>query len=130
MVIDSSVLLAILLDESEAADFLQAIKRSATRRISAASFLETGMVLLRGKSGQMQKPFEELIVSLRISITPVTEQQARAALDAFSVYGKGHGHPAGLNFGDCFSYALSKVSNEPLLYKGRDFSETDIPSAL
>jgi ribonuclease VapC len=130
MVIDSSALLAILLDEPEAADFLHAVKRATARRISAASFLETGMVLRRGNSGQMQKPFEELIASLRISIVSVTEQQARAALDAFGIYGKGQGHPAGLNFGDCFSYALAKVANEPLLYKGRDFSETDIPSAL
>ena len=80
MVIDSSALLAILLDEPEAAVFLQAIKRATARRISAASFLETGMVLSRNNSAQRQKLFEELIVVLRLSVAPVSEQQARVAL--------------------------------------------------
>ena len=130
MVIDSSALLAIVLGESEAADFLRAIKSAPVRRISAASFLETGMVLRRDRTGQRQKLFEDLIVALRISIAPVTEQQARVALDAFARFGKGSGHSAGLNFGDCFSYALAKVCSEPLLFKGADFSRTDIQAAL
>ena len=129
MVIDSSALLAILLDEPEAADFLQAIRGSRERRVSAANFLETGIVLRRGK-GRPQRLFEELIAALRISIVPVTEQQARAALGAFNIYGKGQRHPAGLNFGDCFAYALAKVCAEPLLFKGNDFSETDIKSVV
>lgn len=129
MVIDSSALLAILLDESEAAGFLRLVKSAPERRISAASFLETGMVLRRDPSGERQALFEELIAALRLSIVPVTEQQARTALAAFAVYGKGHGHPAGLNFGDCLAYALAKVSGEPLLFKGNDFSQTDIQAA-
>ena len=130
MVIDSSALLAILLDEPEAADFLRAIHGSPERRISAANFLETGIVLRRGKVGRPQRLIEELIVALRISIVPVTEQQARAALKAFNIYGKGQRHPAGLNFGDCFAYALAKVCAEPLLFKGNDFTQTDIESAV
>jgi ribonuclease VapC len=130
MVIDSSALLAILLAEPEAADFLRTIRGASARRISAATFPETGTVLRRDNSGQRQKLFETLIHALRLSIDPVTDKQARIALDAFSVYGKGHGHPAALNFGDCLSYALAKASNEPLLFKGNDFSQTDIPSAV
>jgi ribonuclease VapC len=129
MVIDSSALLAILLDEPEAAEFLLVIKNAAVRGISAASFLETGMVLRRDASGERQKLFEDLIVALRLSIVPVTELQARSALAAFALYGKGQGHPAGLNFGDCLAYALAKVSGEPLLFKGNDFSHTDIQAA-
>ena len=129
MVIDSSALLAILLDEPEAEEFLRLIREASARRISAASFLETGMVLRRDASGQRQQLFEELIAALRLSIVPVTEQQARSALAAFAVYGKGHGHPAGLNFGDCLAYALAKVFAEPLLFKGNDFSFSDIQAA-
>jgi ribonuclease VapC len=129
MVIDSSALLAILLDEPEAAEFLRIIKDSPARRVSAASFLETGMVLRRDSSGKRQQLLEELIIALRLSIVPVTEQQARTALAAFTIYGKGHGHPAGLNFGDCLAYALAKVFAEPLLFKGNDFSYTDIKTA-
>ena len=127
MVIDSSALLAILLGEPETAQFLGHIKSAPVRRISAASFLETGMVLRRDSSGQRQILFEELIIALRLSIVPVTEEQARSALSAFAIYGKGHGHPAGLNFGDCLAYALAKVYGDTLLFKGNDFSKTDIP---
>jgi ribonuclease VapC len=129
MVIDSSALLAILLDEPEAAEFLRLIKDAPVRRISAAGFLETGMVLRRDTSGERQNLFEDLIAALRLSIVPVTEQQARSALAAFAAYGKGHGHRAGLNFGDCLAYALAKVFGESLLFKGDDFSHTDIEAA-
>jgi ribonuclease VapC len=129
MVIDSSALLAIVLGEPEAADFLRIIKNAPIRRVSAASFVETGMILRRDQSGQRQQLFEDLIVALRLSIAAVTEQQARAALVAFGSFGKGRGHPAGLNFGDCFAYALAKISGEPLLFKGADFSRTDVQAA-
>ena len=130
MVIDSSALLAILLGEPEAATFLRAIKSAQARRVSAASFLETGMVLRRDPSGQRQQLFEELIFALRLIIEPVTEQQARIALEAFNRYGKGRWHSAALNFGDCLACALAKVCAEPLLFKGADFSHTDIAPAL
>ena len=119
-----------MLGEPEAAEFLRAIKGASIRRVSAASFLETGMVLYRDRSGERRKLFEELVVAFRLSITAVTEEQARIALDAFDRYGKGCGHSASLNFGDCFSYALAKVCAEPLLFKGEDFSQTDISIAL
>jgi ribonuclease VapC len=109
---------------------LRIIKNAPVRRVSAASFLETGMVLRRDESGARQELFEELIVALRLSIAPVTELHARTALEAFRIYGKGRGHSAGLNFGDCLAYALAKVLSEPLLFKGNDFSQTDIESAV
>ena len=130
MAIDSSALLAIILAEPEAATFLRAIKSSKSRRISAASFLETGMVLRRDPSGQRQQLFEELIAALRIAIESVTELQARAALEAFSAYGKGQGHSGGLNFGDCLAYGLAKTCAEPLLFKGNAFSQPDIQPAV
>jgi len=88
------------------------------------------MVLHRDATGGRLKIFEELVAELQIAITPVTEQLARSALDAFSQFGKGSGHRAGLNFGDCLVYALAKTSNEPLLFKGNDFNHTDIPKSV
>jgi ribonuclease VapC len=126
MVIDSSALIAIALEEPEAERLLGFIRQASPCKISAATFLETGMVLKRDATGKHMAAFEKLIRALGLSIIPVTEEQARTALNAFDRYGKGRGHPAGLNFGDCFSYALAKVSGEPLLFKGEDFIHTDI----
>ncbi len=126
MVIDSSALIAIVLDEPEAADFVRLIQAASSRKLSAAGFLETGIVLKSRASRARVELFEKLISRLHLSIMPITEDQARLALDAFDRYGKGRGHPAGLNFGDCFSYALAKVAGEPLLFKGLDFVHTDI----
>ncbi len=131
MVIDSSALAAIILKEPEAAQFLRAIQSARARKISAASFFETGMVLKRDATGARMRAFEELLNDYQFTIVPVTEVQARIALDAFDRYGKGaRTPPAGLNFGDCFSYALAKMSGEPLLFKGQDFIHTDIPAVV
>ena len=129
MVIDSSALIAIVTEEPESAYFLSLIHQADSIRISAATFLETGMVLKRDSTGKHRSVFENLILRLPVPIVPVSEEQARIALDAFDRYGKGRGHPAGLNFGDCFSYALAKIGDEPLLFKGRDFKYTDIQAA-
>src|ERR1700679_3301993 len=126
MVIDSSALLAILMNEPEARRFVRAIRNAPSRKISAAGFLETGMVLRSRAAPAKHALFERLILRFHLSIVPVTEEQARTALDAFGPYGKGRGHAAGLNFGDCFSYALAKTGDEPLLFKGKDFIHTDI----
>ncbi len=130
MVIDSSALATIILKEPESAQFLQAIQSASSRKIFAASFFETGMVLKRDATGARMRAFEELLSDYQFTIVPVTEEQARIALDAFDRYGKGRGHPAGLNFGDCFSYALAKMAGEPLPFKGRDFIHTDISIAV
>ena len=129
MVIDSSAVLAILLNEPEEEEFLLQIQKATDRYISAASYLEAGMVLRRDPTGQRLRFFEYMLRAMRIQIASVSEQQARIALQAFTLYGKGQGHPAGLNYGDCFSYALAKTLGEPLLFKGNDFSHTDLHRA-
>jgi ribonuclease VapC len=129
MVIDSSAVIAILFNESEAPDFLARIASAAVCRISAASLLEVGIVLRREASAQRRAAFDQMLVLFSINVEAVTEAQAYLALDAYDQYGKGTGHAAGLNYGDCFSYALAKETGEPLLFKGDDFARTDIEAA-
>jgi ribonuclease VapC len=130
VVIDSSAVVAVLFDEPEARSFLFRIAEAEVCRLSAASMVEIGIVLRRGDAGgQRRRAFDEMLRLFSIRVEPVTEAQARAAVDAFERFGKGTGHPAGLNFGDCFSYALAQAVDEPLLFKGDDFSRTDIAAA-
>jgi ribonuclease VapC len=126
MVVDTSAIIAILKAEPEAEAFLVRILGVSLCRISAASFVETGLVISRDQTGAYRQAFEALLQDFAIRVEPVSEYQARIALDAFRRFGKGTGHPAGLNFGDCFSYALASDLGEPLLFKGNDFSRTDI----
>ena len=125
MIIDTSALVAILTAEPEAARFTAAVADAPVRRISAATYVEACLVL--GPRG-FRLDLDEYIARIAIEIVPVTVQQARAAADASARFGKGH-HPARLNLGDCFSYALAKTSDEPLLFKGDDFTQTDISAA-
>ena len=125
MVIDSSALLAILLEESDAYAFASAMTNSAICLLSAVSLVETSMVAMRLRTPNPVTAFDNLIDKLGIEIVPVDREQALLAREAFRRFGKGR-HKAGLNFGDCFAYALAKQKNEPLLYKGNDFSQTDI----
>lgn len=129
MVIDSSALIAILTGEHDAALFAQTIAIAKPRRISAATLLETAIVVesRHGESGSTK--LDELIREADIQIEPVTAGQVKIARTAFRRYGKGRGHFAGLNFGDLFPYALAKAMNESLLFKGDDFSKTDIEVA-
>lgn len=129
MVIDSSALIAILSDENDAPALASAIALAVSRRISAATLLETAMVIeaRHGRAGGDK--LDEFIQTAQITIEAVTLGQIDIARDAFRRYGKGRGHAAGLNFGDCFSYALAKDLGEPLLFKGDDFSKTDIGAA-
>ncbi|HEY5212745.1 MAG TPA: type II toxin-antitoxin system VapC family toxin [Acidobacteriaceae bacterium] len=124
MVIDSSAMIAILRLEDEAPKFAKAISSDPVRLISAATMVEIGILLI-ARSDSAYQEFEQLISDIEIEIVPVDEQQSRIALDAFRRYGKGR-HPARLNYGDCFTYALAKLSGEPLLFKGNDFSQTDV----
>ncbi len=130
MVIDTSALIAILEDEAEAAQISQVIAQTEERLLSAASMLETSIVIenRRGETGKHD--FERLLQKAVIKIVAVTEEQAEAARQAYRDYGKGRGHPAQLNFGDCFAYALAKVLKQPLLFKGNDFSKTDITCCI
>lgn len=128
MIIDSSALVAILRREPEAEAFTAAILATDEPTMSAASYLESGIVIDRSCDLQASADVDRVITTLRITIASVTENQARLARAAYQRFGKGTGHPAGLNFGDCFSYALAAESGEPLLYKGDDFSACDITS--
>lgn len=125
MVIDTSALAAIFFDEPERQKFLAAIAAAGSRLVSAANVLETGIVV-EGRQGESAgREFDLFIVRANLQIVPVDAEQADLARSAWRKYGKGR-HPAGLNFGDCFSYALAKSSGEPLLAKGTDFAKTDI----
>lgn len=129
MVIDSSAVIALLLAEPESTRFVDAIARAATRRMSAASYLEAAIVMT-GRSGPPAHALlDRLISDLGIEIAPFTHEQATLAIEAFRRYGKGTGHAAGLNFGDCFTYALAKLTGEAVLFKGNDFSHTDLTPA-
>lgn len=130
MILDTSAIIAILRNEPEAAACAQAIAAAPERRISAATFLEAAVVIDGSRDPIVSRRFDDLLRAAQIAIEPVTEAQARVAREAYRDYGKGSGHPAQLNFGDCFAYALARVFAEPLLFKGTDFTHTDIEPAL
>jgi ribonuclease VapC len=126
MIIDTSALIAILRDEPEAKDCARAIERNPIRRLSAANFVESALLIDGSRDPIASRRFDDLVREAHIAIEPVTEAQARIAREAYRDFGKGSGHPAKLNFGDCFAYALAKTTGEPLLFKGGDFIHTDI----
>jgi ribonuclease VapC len=125
MVIDTSALAAIFFGEPERQRFLNAITSAENRLLSAASMLETGIVLESRQGEAAGREFDLFVVRANLQIVSVDAEQAELARSAWRRYGKGR-HPAALNYGDCFSYALAKSSDEPLLAKGTDFALTDI----
>ncbi|MCK1732397.1 type II toxin-antitoxin system VapC family toxin [Bradyrhizobium sp. 138] len=129
MIIDTSALIAILRGESEAQRFALAIENHSIRRMSAANFVEAAVVIDASRDPIASRRFDELMKEAQISIEAVTGAQAQVAREAYRDFGKGSGHPARLNFGDCFAYALAKSTGEPLLFKGDDFIHTGILSA-
>jgi ribonuclease VapC len=129
MIVDSSALIAILKRELEAQRFSDILDASMDTRISAATYFESAMVVDRWKSPILSNHFDELILSFRILIEPVTAEQAQIARQAYRDYGRGSGHPANLNFCDCFTYALARTTREPILFKGDDFNHTELRSA-
>ena len=130
MVIDSSALIALLVGEPETADFVLAIAAASTRVVSAPTYLETAIVMLARSGPQAPEKFDRLLLDLEIEVVAFTRDLAVLAIAAYRQYGKGTGHAAGLNFGDCVSYALAKLRNEPLMFKGDDFSRTDLEVAV
>ena len=130
MIVDSSALIAILRDEPEAHSFAKAIASAKIRRISAVNYVEAAAVIDGNRDPIASRRFDDLIRAAELLIEPVTESQARIAREAYRDFGKGSGHPAALNFGDCFAYALAKSASEPLLFKGTDFSHTDLSPSL
>ena len=130
MIIDTSAIIAILRAEDEASEMAHAIERARDRRISAANYLEAAVVIDGSRDPIASRRFDELVEAAELRIESVTGKQAQIAREAYRDFGKGSGHKAGLNFGDCFAYALAKATGEPLLYKGDDFTHTDISPAL
>jgi ribonuclease VapC len=129
MVIDTSAVVAILFGEPEAEAFAEAIEQEAVRLISAASVLEAAIVVESELGDPGARELDLLLYKAGITIVPFSPEHLAAARHAFRVFGKGR-HAAALNFGDCFSYALSKSTGEPLLFKGADFPRTDVARFL
>jgi len=130
MIVDTSAIIAILREEDDAEVFARALAAGDVRRLSAASYLECGIVLDTQRDPIVSRGLDNLLEEAEFVIEPVTERQARLARVAYADFGKGSGHPAGLNFGDCLSYALAQDLREPLLWKGDDFGHTGVRSAL
>jgi len=130
MILDTSAIIAILRDETEAPVFAKAVEKAAHRRISAVNYVESAAVIDGSRDPIASRRFDDLLREAQVAVEPVTEAQARIAREAYRDFGKGSGHPAKLNFGDCFAYALAKARNESLLFKGDDFSQTDVADAL
>lgn len=130
MIVDTSALIAILKQEPEWETFANILDSVDSSRISASTYVELSIVVDRWKNPTASRRIDELIEQFRITIEPVSVEQARIARQAYRDYGKGSGHPAGLNFGDCFSYALARAKREPILFKGDDFIHTDLRSAV
>jgi ribonuclease VapC len=125
MVIDTSAILAILLAEDDAERYARAIEAALRPRMSAASYLEAAVVIDNRGDVVARREFDRFMRRTEIEVVAVDREQAEIARQAYRDFGKGR-HPAGLNFGDCFSYALAKSVDEPLLFKGADFSRTDV----
>jgi ribonuclease VapC len=129
MIVDTSAWMAMVLREMETTRFIEAIENDSVS-ISAATLVETEVVVhgRRGEPGLLE--LREFMSLAEVRIEPVDAQQARIASDAYRRYGRGSGHPARLNYGDCFSYALAIAHDEPLLFKGDDFVHTDVRVAV
>ena len=130
MIVDSSAIIAILKREPGWDVLSQALDTTPRSHMSAANYFEAGIVVDGSKNPVLSRQLDELIERFSVHIEPVTAEQAVIARQAYRDYGKGSGHAAGLNFGDCFSYALARVKREAILFKGDDFGHTDLRSAL
>lgn len=131
MIVDTSIIVAIIRGEPDAANFTEAMEvADGEIRTSAASYFEASIVIDGSRDAILSRRLDDFIAEADITIEPVTERQARIAREAYRDYGKGSGHAAGLNFGDCFAYALARDLGEPLLFKGDDFRHTDVRPAI
>lgn len=129
MIVDTSAIVAIALNEPGRDRLVDALLGAPAPKISAATLVEVGAVLTRRLAPEDLRRVERLIGQLGIATVPFDAKQAASATRAYREFGRGSGHPAGLNLGDCYSYALAAVTGEPLLYVGDDFAHTDITSA-
>jgi ribonuclease VapC len=128
MIIDSSAIIAILRDEPDAPEIAELLQRARLRRISAVTYVESAVVADSNRNPVLSRRLDSLLRDVGVQIESVTLRQAEIARQAYRDFGKGR-HKAGLNFGDCFAYALAKEMDEPLLFKGDDFRHTDIEQA-
>ena len=127
MIVDTSALIALLRDQPDAPHFAAALAtRRQPKRLSAANYLETAIVIDGSRDPVASRRLDDIIAKASITIEAVTAEHAQIARAAYRDFGRGSGHPAGLNFGDCFAYALAKATGEPLLFKGNDFAPTDL----
>jgi len=129
MIVDSSALIAILKREHGWPTFSKALDSAESLRITAANYLETSIVVDGWRDPILSIKFDELIERFKIVIEPVTAAQAKIARQAYRDFGRGSGHRANLNFGDCFTYALAREKREPVLWKGDDFGNTGLHPA-
>jgi ribonuclease VapC len=128
MILDSSAIVAVLRAERDASEFAAAIASASRLRVSAVSYVETAVVIDSARDAIASLRFDDFFRASAIIIETVTPRQAEIARHAYRDFGKGR-HKAGLNFGDCFAYALAKEMDEPLLFKGNDFAHTDVEVA-
>jgi ribonuclease VapC len=128
MILDTSAIIAVLFNEDDANLYAELITQSDSRRMSAATFVETAIVVETQTRTSGSRQLDAFMRRADIAIEPVTEEHAHIARQAFIDFGKGR-HAAGLNYGDCFSYALAKATGDPLLFKGKVFSKTDLVAA-
>jgi ribonuclease VapC len=130
MIVDASALVAVIRNEAGADRFFLALSDPREpKRVSAANYLEAAIIIDGSRSPIASRGFDDAVAAAGIAIEPVTLEQAEIARAAYRDFGKGSGHPAQLNFGDCFAYALARARREPLLFKGDDFSHTDVAIA-
>ncbi|WP_043359738.1 type II toxin-antitoxin system VapC family toxin [Belnapia sp. F-4-1] len=129
MIVDTSALIAILFHEVEAGEFIAAIDTASSVAIAAPTLVEAALVSEGRVGPSMRLELDDLLRTMKPEIVPFTAELAGIAQDGWRRFGKGR-HPAGLNLGDCFAYALARHRNEPLLFKGDDFARTDVKAAL
>ena len=130
MIVDSSAIIAILKREAQWQALSKSLDAAVSACISAATYLETSIVVDGWRDPILSREFDEMMERFKIEIEPVTFEQAKIARQAYRDYGKGSGHPANLNFGDCCNYALAREKREPMLWKGDDFGHTDLRPAV
>ncbi|MGH2394346.1 MAG: type II toxin-antitoxin system VapC family toxin [Candidatus Limnocylindria bacterium] len=129
MIVDTSALVAIIRDEPEASLFCELMATAEQASMSAANYVETAIVVDSSRNPVASRHLDRMVSAAGIVVADVTAAQAQLARAAYRDFGKGSGHPAGLNCGDCFAYALAKDRDEPLLFKGDDFGHTDVTPA-
>ncbi len=129
MIVDTSAIVALVLDEDDSPSIAAVLASADDVRMSAASWLEAAVVLDGRRNPATSRQFDDLVAAIGLTVEPVTAAQAAEARQAYRHFGRGSGHPARLNFGDCFAYALARTTGQPLLFKGDDFGHTDVAPA-